>query len=163
MALSERTLLSLLSNDPACNQAQPISEKYPQVTFAYMKHLWQGGQKQQAFRLLSRFVMTHQRPLLATAEDEDNTKLLSRYKNNAWHCGNYNFVFHVHVHHVHHVHVQWRFILSSNINDFVDCISDCHKIIMEKMTAVFYWYACRLVVALFLQLYYLDIEGMNLY
>ena len=79
MALSERTLLSLLSNDPACNQAQPISEKYPQVTFAYMKHLWQGGQKQQAFSLLSEFVMTHQRPLLATAEDEDNTKLLSRY------------------------------------------------------------------------------------
>ena len=79
MALSERTLLSLLSNDPTCNQAQPISEKYPQVTFAYMKHLWQGGQKQQAFSLLSQFVMTHQRPLLATAEDEDNTKLLSRY------------------------------------------------------------------------------------
>jgi FKBP12-rapamycin complex-associated protein len=81
MALSERTLLSLLSNDPACNQAQPISDKYPQVTFAYMKHLWQGGQKQQAFSLLSQFVMTHQRPLLATAEDEDNTKLLSRYYN----------------------------------------------------------------------------------
>ena len=31
MALSERTLLSLLSNDPAASQGQPISEKYPQV------------------------------------------------------------------------------------------------------------------------------------
>lgn len=84
MALSERTLLSLLSNDPACSQAQPISEKYPQVTFAYMKHLWQGGQKQQAFDLLSQFVLTHQRPLLATAEDEDNTKLLSRLRVVVW-------------------------------------------------------------------------------
>lgn len=79
MALSERTLLSLLGNDPACNQSQPMSEKYPQVTFAYMKHLWQVGQKTEAFSLLSQFVLTHQRPLLTTAEDEDNTKLLSRY------------------------------------------------------------------------------------
>ena len=31
MALSERTLLSLLTSDPACSQGQLISEKYPQV------------------------------------------------------------------------------------------------------------------------------------
>ena len=31
MALSERTLLSLLASDPACQQGQVISEKYPQV------------------------------------------------------------------------------------------------------------------------------------
>ena len=31
MAPSERTLLSLLSNDPAASQGQPISKKYPQV------------------------------------------------------------------------------------------------------------------------------------
>ena len=31
MALSERTLRSILSHDPTCNQEQPISEKYPQV------------------------------------------------------------------------------------------------------------------------------------
>ena len=31
MALSERTLLSLLTSDPACSHGQLISEKYPQV------------------------------------------------------------------------------------------------------------------------------------
>lgn len=31
MALSERTLHSLLCNDPVCSPKQPISEKYPQV------------------------------------------------------------------------------------------------------------------------------------
>ena len=97
MGMSERTLLTLLSCDPACSREQPVSGKYPQVinslvmsrgapfaismyvcdvrdqcvakrpaiappplqvTFAYMKHLWQEGQRQQAFDLLDRSVIS---------------------------------------------------------------------------------------------------------
>lgn len=78
MSLSERTLLSLLSNDPACSQGQPVSEKYPQVTFAYMKHLWQAGSRQQAFDLLSLFVNTQRKPLVTVADSHGNDKLLAR-------------------------------------------------------------------------------------
>lgn len=77
MALSERTLLSLLGNDPACSQGQLVSKKYPQVTFAYMKHLWQAGSRQQAFDLLSQFVMTHRKPLVGAPDEND--KLLARW------------------------------------------------------------------------------------
>ena len=58
-----------------------------QVTFAYMKHLWQAGQRKMAFSTLSRFVQT-QAQLMPTPymdveegvaeEDSESDKLLAR-------------------------------------------------------------------------------------
>ncbi len=55
---------------PLTNRPSPIL----QVTFAYMKHLWQGGQRQEAFDLLSKFVRSSATP----PDDEVSDKLLAR-------------------------------------------------------------------------------------
>ena len=45
LALSHKTLVMLLGSDPSKNTDQPLPTTYPQVTFAYMKHMWREGQK----------------------------------------------------------------------------------------------------------------------
>ncbi len=50
-----------------------------QVTFAYMKHLWQVGQRKVAFDTLSKFVRTQSKSVYLDPEDCDGDKLLARY------------------------------------------------------------------------------------
>ena len=40
LALSHKTLVMLLGTDPSKQVDQPLPTTYPQVTFAYMKHMW---------------------------------------------------------------------------------------------------------------------------
>jgi len=44
-ALSQRTLVMLMGDDPAKNQSEVISAAEPHVTFAYLKHLWHSDKK----------------------------------------------------------------------------------------------------------------------
>ena len=44
-ALSHKTLVMLLGIDPSKNPDQPIPATYPEVTFAYIKHMWKSDQK----------------------------------------------------------------------------------------------------------------------
>ncbi|XP_057312523.1 serine/threonine-protein kinase mTOR-like [Hydractinia symbiolongicarpus] len=62
LALSHQTLVMLLGVDPAKSPEQPIPSLYPQVTFAYMKHMWKSGQRDDAFRHLHHFVRATLRP-----------------------------------------------------------------------------------------------------
>ena len=50
LALSHKTLVMLLGNDPSKQPDQLLPTTYPQVTFAYMKHMWREGQKVRLFR-----------------------------------------------------------------------------------------------------------------
>ncbi|CAI7993434.1 Serine/threonine-protein kinase tor, partial [Geodia barretti] len=77
MALSERTLRSILSHDPAYSTEEPLSDKYPSVTFAFVKHLWQTGERDRAFDFLSKFVRTLQ-PLTPATQNTQDTRLLAR-------------------------------------------------------------------------------------
>ena len=45
LALSHKTLVMLLGNDPSKQADQPLPTTYPQVTFAYMKHMWNENKK----------------------------------------------------------------------------------------------------------------------
>ena len=44
-ALSHRTLIMLLGADPSNKPDAPVPCTDPQVTFAYIKHLWKNSQK----------------------------------------------------------------------------------------------------------------------
>ena len=56
LALSHQILVQLLGVDPSKNGDQPIPSVYPEVTFAYMKHMWKSGQKDEAYKNLHHFV-----------------------------------------------------------------------------------------------------------
>ncbi|XP_035228341.1 serine/threonine-protein kinase mTOR-like [Stegodyphus dumicola] len=56
LALSNRTLVMLLGVDPSTRPDLPLPCTYPQVTFAYIKHMWKSNQKQSAFHHLQHFV-----------------------------------------------------------------------------------------------------------
>ncbi|XP_048250308.1 serine/threonine-protein kinase mTOR-like isoform X1 [Haliotis rufescens] len=58
LALSHKTLVTLLGIDPDKNKDKHIPTTHPQVTFAYLKHMWQTGsnQKENAFSMLQHFV-----------------------------------------------------------------------------------------------------------
>lgn len=47
LALSHKTLVMLLGTDPSKQPDQPLPTTYPQVTFAYMKHMWREDKKVQ--------------------------------------------------------------------------------------------------------------------
>jgi len=44
-ALSHRTLVMLMGDDPAKRQTEVISAAEPHVAFAYLKHLWHSDKK----------------------------------------------------------------------------------------------------------------------
>ncbi|XP_060066726.1 serine/threonine-protein kinase mTOR-like [Ylistrum balloti] len=56
LALSNKTLVTLLGGDPSKRTDQPIPTVNPQVTFAYMKHMWKNNQKKEAYGKLQLFV-----------------------------------------------------------------------------------------------------------
>jgi len=72
LALSHKTLVMLLGTDPSKNPDQPIPATYPEVTFAYIKHMWKSDQKQEAFQKLSHFVDStlRQQTMLSISPDE---------------------------------------------------------------------------------------------
>ena len=55
LALSHKTLVMLLGNDPSKQADQPLPTTYPQVTFAYMKHMWNENKKVRKLKGLLRF------------------------------------------------------------------------------------------------------------
>ena len=56
------------------SEIMPLS--LSQVTFAFVKHLWQTGERERAFDLLSKFVHTLQP--LTPAQSTQDTRLLAR-------------------------------------------------------------------------------------
>jgi len=48
--LSHKTLTHLLGIDPSLQPDQPLPSNHPQVTFAYTKHMWMAGQREEAFK-----------------------------------------------------------------------------------------------------------------
>lgn len=78
LALSHRTLVMLLGVDPTLQSDMPLPTARPQVTFAYIKHMWKSNQKENAFRQLHHFVQTALHPQnlhLLSPEDQQKTEL----------------------------------------------------------------------------------------
>jgi len=76
LALSHKTLVMLLGTDPSKQADQPLPTTYPQVTFAYMKHMWNENKKEEAFRHLQHFVEStlHQQALQSLSPTDDGQK-----------------------------------------------------------------------------------------
>lgn len=53
---SNNVLTMLLNCDPRTKPSDDISMDHPQVTFAYLKHLWRSGERAEAFSKLQSFV-----------------------------------------------------------------------------------------------------------
>lgn len=56
LALSHKTLVTILGCDPAKNPESAIPTHFPQATFAYCKHLWMSNKQKEAFAQLQNFV-----------------------------------------------------------------------------------------------------------
>ncbi|XP_048736860.2 serine/threonine-protein kinase mTOR-like [Ostrea edulis] len=81
LALSNKTLVMLLGMDPAKSPDNPIPTTNPQVTFAYLKHMWKNNQKTEAYSKLQHFVQhsLQTRALqLITPEDTQQRSQLNR-------------------------------------------------------------------------------------
>ncbi|XP_054720357.1 serine/threonine-protein kinase mTOR-like [Uloborus diversus] len=83
LTLSNRTLVMLLGTDPATKPEEPLPCIHPQVTFAYIKHMWKSNKKTDAFLHLQTFVNTslasqEYKNLANGAPSEELSKLLSR-------------------------------------------------------------------------------------
>ncbi|OXA52223.1 Serine/threonine-protein kinase mTOR [Folsomia candida] len=63
LKLSEKTLVSLLGQEPDSRKVLPTT--YPQVTYAFTKHLWASGDKTTAFWQLQNFVKNSLLPQLS--------------------------------------------------------------------------------------------------
>ncbi|PSN34470.1 Serine/threonine-protein kinase mTOR [Blattella germanica] len=96
LLLSHKTLVMLLGMDPSQNAEEPLPAHHPQVTFAYTKHMWMSGQREEAYRCYLKLgqwqeslhgINEHTIPAVlqcyATATDHDT----SWYK--AWHAWAY--------------------------------------------------------------------------
>ncbi len=62
----------LLETDPDKNPDQPIPATYPEVTFAYIKHMWKCDQKLEAFQKLQHFVKSTLRQLTMQTFSQDD-------------------------------------------------------------------------------------------
>ncbi|XP_041377661.1 serine/threonine-protein kinase mTOR-like isoform X2 [Gigantopelta aegis] len=56
LALSHKTLTTLLGMDPSKNPNVPLPTTHSRVTFAYLKHMWKNNQKPEAYQMLQHFV-----------------------------------------------------------------------------------------------------------
>lgn len=63
LALSKKTLVMLLGQDPSENSKVPLPTVHPHVSFAYSKHMWRDGHREDAFRQLHHLVQTSLHPL----------------------------------------------------------------------------------------------------
>ena len=82
LALCHKTLVMLLGADPSTRADQWLPTVHPQVTFAYCKHMWVAGQREEAYGQLQRFVHSFlpnhqcQQPLIPLQLDDDKRKRL---------------------------------------------------------------------------------------
>ncbi|CAL1276558.1 unnamed protein product [Larinioides sclopetarius] len=81
-AMSNRTLVMLLGADPSANPDVALPCTHPQVTFAYIKHMWKSNHKQNAFNQLLNFVnvslVSQEYRNMNNGGPSEITKLLSR-------------------------------------------------------------------------------------
>ncbi|XP_062572359.1 serine/threonine-protein kinase mTOR-like [Saccostrea cucullata] len=79
LALSHKTLVMLLGMDPAKNTDKPIPTTNPQVTFAFLKHMWKNNQKDSAYSKLQHFVQhslqTRALQLITPEDTQQRTQL----------------------------------------------------------------------------------------
>lgn len=86
LKLSHKTLVMLLGCDPSHNSDLDLRYGQPDVTFAYIKHLWMDGKEQLAYDKLSRFVITfkasvsqmNSQQMVTPTEDSQYQRLLAR-------------------------------------------------------------------------------------
>ncbi|XP_059477089.1 serine/threonine-protein kinase mTOR [Neocloeon triangulifer] len=78
LMLSHKTLTLLLGTDPSLQPDQPLPANHPQVTFAYTKHMWMSGKKEEAFNQLHRFVQSTLNPLSTQIIVQDDAKMQDR-------------------------------------------------------------------------------------
>ncbi|CAB3378482.1 Hypothetical predicted protein [Cloeon dipterum] len=78
LMLSHKTLTLLLGIDPSLQPDQPLPSNHPQVTFAYTKHMWMSGQREEAFNQLHRFVQSTLNPLSSQICPQEDAKMQDR-------------------------------------------------------------------------------------
>ncbi|XP_046989267.1 serine/threonine-protein kinase mTOR isoform X1 [Schistocerca americana] len=81
LMLSHKTLVMLLGVDPSQNSDQPLPTHHPQVTFAYTKHMWMSGKREEAYNHLKQFVQTWLNPQamqMISPEDQKQQQLHRR-------------------------------------------------------------------------------------
>ncbi|XP_014254034.1 serine/threonine-protein kinase mTOR [Cimex lectularius] len=72
LKLSHKTLVMLMGFDPTSNGDQQLPTTYPQVTYAYTKHLWTSGEKDKAFSQLNTFIQAaQQQPIMQLSGPDD--------------------------------------------------------------------------------------------
>uniref|UniRef100_H2Y9G9 non-specific serine/threonine protein kinase n=1 Tax=Ciona savignyi TaxID=51511 RepID=H2Y9G9_CIOSA len=79
--LAHKTLVKLLNMDPKKEPNKALPTTYPYVSFAYIKHIWKLGKKEEALSRMHKFVATIQNvpPTLSDAEQRSELKhLLAR-------------------------------------------------------------------------------------
>ncbi|MEE6485217.1 hypothetical protein FKM82_014211 [Ascaphus truei] len=78
LALSHKTLVLLLGVDPSRQLDHPLPTVHPQVTYAYMKHMWKSTRKIEAFQHMQHFVQTVQQQAQHAAEDQQHKQELHK-------------------------------------------------------------------------------------
>ncbi|XP_025831250.1 serine/threonine-protein kinase Tor [Agrilus planipennis] len=78
LMLSHKTLVMLMGYDPSLQPDQPLPCQQPQVTFAFCKHLWMAGKKQEAHRQLSNFLRDYTQLTVSDDLDDEKKRLLAR-------------------------------------------------------------------------------------
>uniref|UniRef100_A0A8C8SCE8 Serine/threonine-protein kinase TOR n=1 Tax=Pelusios castaneus TaxID=367368 RepID=A0A8C8SCE8_9SAUR len=71
LALAHKTLVLLLGVDPSRQLDHPLPTVHPQVTYAYMKHMWKSARKIDAFQHMQHFVQTMQQQAQHAIATED--------------------------------------------------------------------------------------------
>uniref|UniRef100_H2Y9G6 Serine/threonine-protein kinase TOR n=1 Tax=Ciona savignyi TaxID=51511 RepID=H2Y9G6_CIOSA len=76
--LAHKTLVKLLNMDPKKEPNKALPTTYPYVSFAYIKHIWKLGKKEEALSRMHKFVATIQNvpPTLSDAEQRSELKHL---------------------------------------------------------------------------------------
>lgn len=78
--LSHKTLVMLLGKDPMNDLDAVLPTQNPNVTFAYTKHMWMAGYREQAYNQLYRLVHSCLRPQVQQGQKEvdEHKRLLAR-------------------------------------------------------------------------------------
>lgn len=82
--LSHKTLVMLLGKDPSGDLDAVLPTQNPNVTFAYTKHMWVAGCREQAYNQLYRLVHSCLRPQIqqCNKEMDEQKRLLARWFSN---------------------------------------------------------------------------------
>nr|CAD7398438.1 unnamed protein product [Timema poppensis] len=74
LMLSHKTLVMLMGMDPTQTPDQALPAHHPQVTFAYTKHMWMAGRREEAYSQLHRFIQTSLQPQTIQLMGQDDEK-----------------------------------------------------------------------------------------